>query len=176
VHIDGVTRRGSDERQCLRTARSRACRPHASRGKRESVPHCNRGVFRKNSPKVFCVEHDQMIRAVAPDRADQAFSISILAGRAERRGRSRIPIARTRALNATPNAPSLSRMRYFGALSQGNASVVWRATTRPSDCGSPRTTTSAAVRGLEQEMRIDAERQWSAPQRDRNGRSRRGTI
>src|SRR5437660_547195 len=42
-------------------------------------------------------------------------------------GRSRIPIARTRALNATPNARSLSRMRYFGALSQGNASVIWRA-------------------------------------------------
>src|SRR5205809_6880771 len=44
------------------------------------------GVFRKNSPKVFCVEHDQMIGALAPDRADQAFSISILPGRAERRG------------------------------------------------------------------------------------------
>ena len=44
------------------------------------------GVFRKNSPKVFCVEHDQMIRALAPDRADQAFSISILPGRAERGG------------------------------------------------------------------------------------------
>jgi len=42
-------------------------------------------------------------------------------------GRSRIPIARTRALNATPNARSLSRMRYFGALSHGNASVIWRA-------------------------------------------------
>src|SRR6266700_3937888 len=44
------------------------------------------GVFRKNSPKVFRVEHDQMIRAFAPDRADQAFSISILPRRAERRG------------------------------------------------------------------------------------------
>jgi hypothetical protein len=42
-------------------------------------------------------------------------------------GRSRMPIARTRALNATPNARSLSRMRYFGALSHGNASVIWRA-------------------------------------------------
>ena len=42
-------------------------------------------------------------------------------------GRSRIPIARTRALNATPNARSLSRMRYFGALSHGNASAIWRA-------------------------------------------------
>src|SRR2546425_6425360 len=44
------------------------------------------GVFRKNSPQMFCVEHDQMIRTLAPDRADQAFSISILPGRAERRG------------------------------------------------------------------------------------------
>jgi hypothetical protein len=39
-------------------------------------------------------------------------------------GRSRIPIARTRALNATPNARSLSRMRYFGALSLHQ---YWRA-------------------------------------------------
>src|SRR5947207_9373825 len=44
------------------------------------------GIFRKNSPKVFCVEHDYVIRALAPDRADQAFSISILPGRAERGG------------------------------------------------------------------------------------------
>ena len=36
-------------------------------------------------------------------------------------------IARTRALNAPPNALSLSRMRYLGAVSQGNASVIWRA-------------------------------------------------
>src|SRR5207253_2256344 len=42
-------------------------------------------------------------------------------------GRSRMPIARTRALNATPNARSLSRMRYFGARSHGNASLIWRA-------------------------------------------------
>ena len=36
-------------------------------------------------------------------------------------GRSRMPIARTRALNATPNARSLSRMRYFGLLAYGSA-------------------------------------------------------
>jgi hypothetical protein len=33
----------------------------------------------------------------------------------------------TRALNTAPNARSLSRMRYFGAVSHGNASVIWRA-------------------------------------------------
>src|SRR5262249_11919017 len=42
-------------------------------------------------------------------------------------GRSRIPIARTRALNAAPKALSLSRMRNFGAVFHGNASVIWRA-------------------------------------------------
>src|SRR4029453_13157980 len=69
-----------------------------------------------------------MIRALAPDRPDQAFNISVLPGRAKRDvGRSRIPITRNRALNATPNALSLSRMRYFGAVSHGNASVIWRA-------------------------------------------------
>src|SRR5437763_6460322 len=40
---------------------------------------------------------------------------------------ARMPIARTRALNAAPNARSLSRTRYFGAVSHGNASVIWRA-------------------------------------------------
>src|ERR1700751_3123683 len=42
------------------------------------------GVSHKNSSKVVCVERDQMIRALAPDRSDQAFSMSILPGRAVR--------------------------------------------------------------------------------------------
>jgi hypothetical protein len=41
-------------------------------------------------------------------------------------GQSRMPIA-MRTLNAARNALSLSRMRYFGAVSHGNASVIWRA-------------------------------------------------
>jgi hypothetical protein len=40
-------------------------------------------IFCKNSSKVLCVEHNQMIRALASDRPDQAFNISILPGRAE---------------------------------------------------------------------------------------------
>jgi hypothetical protein len=44
------------------------------------------GVFRQDSPKMRRVEHDQMIRALAPDRADQAFNISVLPRRADRRG------------------------------------------------------------------------------------------
>jgi len=42
------------------------------------------GVLRKNLPKVFGVENDQMISALAPDRPDQALNISVLPGRAER--------------------------------------------------------------------------------------------
>ena len=44
-------------------------------------------VFRKDSPQVLCVEHDQMIRAFTSDRPDQALNISVLPRRAER-GRS----------------------------------------------------------------------------------------
>src|SRR5207249_3057530 len=44
------------------------------------------GVFRKDLPKVLRVEHEQMVRALAPDRADQAFNISVLPRRAERDG------------------------------------------------------------------------------------------
>src|SRR5947209_1963992 len=44
------------------------------------------GVFRKNSPKVLCVENDQMISALAPDRPNQSFRETILPGRAERGG------------------------------------------------------------------------------------------
>ena len=43
-------------------------------------------VFRKDSSKVLRVECDQMISALAPDRPDQAFGISVLPGRAERGG------------------------------------------------------------------------------------------
>jgi hypothetical protein len=38
------------------------------------------GIFRKDSAKVLPVEHDQMISAFAPDRPNQALSISVLPG------------------------------------------------------------------------------------------------
>ena len=41
------------------------------------------GEFRKNPPKVFFIEHDQMIGAFAPDRPDQALNMAVLPGRAE---------------------------------------------------------------------------------------------
>jgi hypothetical protein len=44
------------------------------------------GIFRKASAKVIRVERDQMVSALAPDRPDQGFGISVLPGRAERGG------------------------------------------------------------------------------------------
>src|ERR1700730_6558209 len=44
------------------------------------------GIFRKDSSKLLRVERDQTISALAPDRPDQAFSISAPPGRAERGG------------------------------------------------------------------------------------------
>jgi hypothetical protein len=44
------------------------------------------GVLHKNLSKVLGVQNDQMIRALAPDRPDQTFNISVLPGRAERDG------------------------------------------------------------------------------------------
>jgi hypothetical protein len=41
------------------------------------------GVLRKNSSKVLCVDDDQMIDALAPDRPDQTLNISVLPGRPE---------------------------------------------------------------------------------------------
>src|SRR3954452_6145851 len=42
-------------------------------------------------------------------------------------GLSRMPIARRRCLTTEPKTRSRSRIRYLGADSQGNASVIWRA-------------------------------------------------
>src|SRR5229473_8195722 len=83
-------------------------------------------------------------------------------------GRSRMPIARTRALNAPPNALSLSRMRYFGALSHGNASVIWRANHSAVGFRVTANHNNRAVRGREREMRIVAERQSSELQRNQS--------
>jgi len=82
-------------------------------------------IFRKDSAKVIRVERDQMISA----RTDPINRSAYPFCQSERNevGRSRMPIARTRALNVPPNALSLSRMRYLGAVSQGKASVIWRA-------------------------------------------------
>src|SRR5450759_975914 len=95
------------------------------------------GEFRKNPPKVFFVEHDQMIGALAPDRPDQTFNMAILPfcqGERNDVGRSRMPIAWMRRVNMLPKARSLSRTMYAGALSQGNASVIWRANHSAVGC------------------------------------------
>jgi hypothetical protein len=96
------------------------CRARPSRAKHAF------GVFRKNSSKVLRVGRDQMISALAPDRPIKRSAYPFCQGERIEVGRSRMPMARNRALNAPPNALSLSWMRYLGAVSQGNASVIWR--------------------------------------------------
>ena len=79
-----------------------------------------------------------------------------------------MPIARTRALVTQVNALSLSRMRYFGALSQNNNLVIGRVSHSAVELlRSSQPTTTTAVRGQEQEMRRAAQRQSSGRQRDR---------
>src|SRR5262245_961057 len=53
--------------------------------KRKVRPHLIivAGVFRKNPAKVFCVEHDHVVRTLASRRPDQAFNKAVLPGRAE---------------------------------------------------------------------------------------------
>src|ERR1700730_3059588 len=85
------------------------------------------GIVRKDSPKVLHVVRDQIISTHAPFRPDQAFSISVLPGRAERGG----PVP-----DAHCSHPSLERAakcsvivtnEIFGPrLPKGNASVIWR--------------------------------------------------
>jgi hypothetical protein len=105
---DDVARQGSDAQQRLRTARSGVCRARLSRARHASAPRYI-GIFRKDSSKLLRVERDQMIGALAPDRSDQAFSISVLPGRAERSGP--VPDAHC----SHPSAASWSLTRSFAA-------------------------------------------------------------
>jgi hypothetical protein len=59
------------------------------------------GVLREDSSKVLRVERDQMICALAPDRPDQAFSISVLPGR-----RNEVTCTITAARRSVGNDPS----------------------------------------------------------------------
>jgi hypothetical protein len=61
------------------------------------------GIFRKDSAKVIRVEGDQMISALVPYRPDQRSAYPFCQGERNEVGRSRM-----RALNAPPNALSLS--------------------------------------------------------------------
>src|ERR1700738_1843436 len=54
------------------------------------------GILHKNSSKVLGVDNDQMISVLAPDRPDQAFTVSILPGRPERDG----PVANAHSSHA----------------------------------------------------------------------------
>jgi hypothetical protein len=86
-------RQGSGGLQRLRSARSSAygVRPP----ERNMGPHLiiTGAIADKDSSKVLRVERDQMIRTLAPDRSDQAFSMSVRQGERYKVGWSRIPMA-----------------------------------------------------------------------------------
>jgi hypothetical protein len=85
------------------------------------------GIFPKDSAKVLRVERDQMISTLAPDRPDQAFSISVLPGRAERGGP--VPDAH-RSHSSLERAAKCSVIvtdEIFGRRVPREASVIWRA-------------------------------------------------
>ena len=89
--------------------RLQACPSEAKRG---FAPHYNNSRINRILPKMLSIENQQMVSALAPDRANQRFDVYVLPRRSERCGSVSDAIAWTRALNATPNALSLSRMRY----------------------------------------------------------------
>src|SRR2546430_7123940 len=68
-----------------------------------------------------------MISALAPDRPDQAFNVSVLPGRAEPGGPVPDAHCSHASLERDAECSVIVAMRYFGALSHGNASVIWRA-------------------------------------------------
>jgi hypothetical protein len=82
VRTGDVIRPRLHGRRCFRSARSGARPAHPFRVKHEDAIVIN-GEFRKDSPKVLLVEHDQMIGTLAPDRPDQALNMAVLPGRAE---------------------------------------------------------------------------------------------
>ena len=53
-----------------RTARSVVCRANPPKRNVSSHLIIIRSVFCKNSPKVRCIEHDQMISTLPPDQLD----------------------------------------------------------------------------------------------------------
>ena len=80
-------------------------------------------VVAQQATQVGRVEHDQMIKALAAQGADEAFNIGILPRRPRRRLDFEDPQGLDSAGEHDPVTASRSRRRYRGAVSQGNAST-----------------------------------------------------
>ena len=68
------------------------------------------GVIRQQMAEVPFPQHHDMVEALASDRADQSFNMTVLHGERGVIGRSRMPIACSR-VTAAPYEVSRSRMR-----------------------------------------------------------------
>ena len=71
-------------------------------------------------------EYDHMVEAFPADRADEPLNICILPRRSGCGRPVTNALARKRRTKTGPYEVSRSRMRYRGASSHGNASVIWR--------------------------------------------------
>jgi hypothetical protein len=79
------------------------------------------GGFHKESSKVVCVERDQMIRALTPDRSDHAFRMSVLPGRAVEFGvmAAHVQVSRTPTLTRPAMRSCDRRSRSAKARNRG---------------------------------------------------------
>src|SRR5712671_6108775 len=84
-------------------------------------------VCRQHTAQVTLIEDDDVIETFAADRADDALDIGILHGDRGAVTTSSIAIAWTRSRKVCPYDASRSRSRKRGAVPQGKASVIWRA-------------------------------------------------
>jgi len=69
------------------------------------------GVIRQQMAEVSFPQHHDMVEALASDRANQPFDMTVLHGERGAIGRSRMPMACSRRVTAAPYEVSRSRMR-----------------------------------------------------------------
>ena len=69
------------------------------------------GVIRQQMAEVPFPQHHDMVEALASDRANQPFNMTVLPRERGVIGRSRMPMARSRRVIAAPYEVSRSRMR-----------------------------------------------------------------
>ena len=85
-----------------------------------------RGIPAQDPAQVRLPKYDHVVETFPSDLPISLSTYGFCHGDRGAVGLSRMPIARKRCLKIGPYAVSRSRIRYRGALSQGNASMIWR--------------------------------------------------
>jgi hypothetical protein len=81
-------------------------------------------IARQDSFQMTLTQHDDMIQAISSDVANYSLDRCILPRASRSSITSSMPKLRTRLWNSLPQIASRFRNRYFGAASQGNASMI----------------------------------------------------